>query len=167
MYHENLLEQPIQQKNIFSKSSHKIPKQSQTHPRTRYFVLTLFCNLFDGDKNVKTWVSIQSKKKNTSYNNLWIRHHFILSFFFLLQIPLNLQSHLIHIIIFISLKWTLELFRNIKKNIRKKMTEFCHLENKNLWDKQKDSFEKYTHNIKKIHLLLYLDMFLEIIANIF
>lgn len=63
MYHENLLEQPIQQKNIFSKSSHKIPKQSQTHPLTRYFVLTLFCNLFDGDKNVKTWVSIQSKKK--------------------------------------------------------------------------------------------------------
>lgn len=59
----NLLEQPLQQKNIFSKSSHKIPKQSQTHPRTRYFVLTLFCNLFDGDKNVKTWVSIQSKKK--------------------------------------------------------------------------------------------------------
>lgn len=116
----NLLEQPLQLKNIFSKSSHKIPKQSQTHPRTRYFVLTLFCNLFDGDKNVKTWVSIQSKKKNTSYNNLRIRHHFILSFFFSLTNPIKFTIPFDSYYNFYFIKMNTWAFSKHKKKHKKK-----------------------------------------------
>lgn len=142
MYHENLLEQPIQQKNIFSKSSHKIPKQSQTHPRTRYFVLTLFCNLFDGDKNVKTWVSIQSKKKNTSYNNLWIRHHFILSFLFLFEI----YNPIWFIYNFYFIEMNTWAFSKHKKNIRKKWLNFAILKIK-IYETNKKILLKNIHII--------------------